>query len=197
MLQVLKFKKSLFEGVLDGGEKEVFLGGSRLNKFMEQVEEATAAIPEELLEDAEDALVAPADEAAGPAGPTGPGPRPGRGRRGRRPPAPVLVPAGLDGEHDEEPVAAAVPSVVGDPWSALLQTGMALLQQVVSAARNGNGTAGPGQAQQAAGPARTGVPRVARDEKTGETYLRLPMPSPQVLDQALNAIGTFLRGLRQ
>jgi SNF2 family DNA or RNA helicase len=29
MLGVLKFKKSLFAGVLDGGEKEVFLGGSR------------------------------------------------------------------------------------------------------------------------------------------------------------------------
>src|SRR5205085_9989323 len=33
MLSVIKFKKSLFAGVLDGGEKEVFLGGSRLNKF--------------------------------------------------------------------------------------------------------------------------------------------------------------------
>src|SRR5262249_37322808 len=49
MLAVLKFKKSLFAGVLDGGEKEVFLGGSRLNKFMETVESATAAIPEELI----------------------------------------------------------------------------------------------------------------------------------------------------
>ena len=45
MLSVLKFKKSLFAGVLDGGEKDVFLGGSRLNKFMETVEAATSAIP--------------------------------------------------------------------------------------------------------------------------------------------------------
>ena len=61
MLGVLQFKKSLFAGVLDGGEKDVFLGGSRLNKFMEQVEAATAAIPESMLDDAEEALRTPAE----------------------------------------------------------------------------------------------------------------------------------------
>ena len=44
MLGVLKFKKSLFAGVLDGGQKEVFLGGSRLKKFMETVEQTTESI---------------------------------------------------------------------------------------------------------------------------------------------------------
>ena len=43
MLSVLKFKKSLFAGVLDGGDKDVFMGGSRLTKFMETVEAATTA----------------------------------------------------------------------------------------------------------------------------------------------------------
>lgn len=41
MLDVLKFKKSLFSGVLDGGQDEVFLGGTRLKKFMESVEAVT------------------------------------------------------------------------------------------------------------------------------------------------------------
>src|SRR5262249_60299131 len=54
MLQVIKFKKSLFSGVLDQGDKDVFLGGSRLTKFMEQVEAATTAIPEALQDDAEE-----------------------------------------------------------------------------------------------------------------------------------------------
>src|SRR5439155_12844167 len=44
MLGVLSFKKSLFAGVLDGGEKEVFLGGSRLTKFMETVEKVSGQI---------------------------------------------------------------------------------------------------------------------------------------------------------
>ena len=42
MLSLLRFKKSLFAGVLDGGEQEVFLGGTRLARFMESVEKATA-----------------------------------------------------------------------------------------------------------------------------------------------------------
>ena len=45
MLSVLSFKRSLFAGVLDIGEDSVFLGKSRLKKFMESVETATGAIP--------------------------------------------------------------------------------------------------------------------------------------------------------
>jgi len=45
MLAVLRFKGSLFAGVLDGGEKEVFLGKTRLARFMESVETVASAIP--------------------------------------------------------------------------------------------------------------------------------------------------------
>ncbi|MEK7793674.1 MAG: DEAD/DEAH box helicase, partial [Candidatus Hydrogenedentota bacterium] len=45
MLDVLKFKTSMFEGVLDGGESEVFLGGSTMKKFMETVEKVSDSIP--------------------------------------------------------------------------------------------------------------------------------------------------------
>ncbi len=41
MLSLLAFKQSMFAGVLDGGRKEVFLGGTRLRKFMDSVEQAT------------------------------------------------------------------------------------------------------------------------------------------------------------
>ena len=46
MLEVLRFKKSLFAGVLDGGEKDISFGGTRLTKFMETVEQTTASIPQ-------------------------------------------------------------------------------------------------------------------------------------------------------
>jgi|SRR5439155_11788140 len=46
VLSVLTFKSALFAGVLDGGEREVFLGGSRLSRFMETVEKTTTAIGE-------------------------------------------------------------------------------------------------------------------------------------------------------
>jgi len=42
MLDLLAFKKGLFRGVLDGGQDQVFLGGSRLSRFMETVERATS-----------------------------------------------------------------------------------------------------------------------------------------------------------
>jgi superfamily II DNA or RNA helicase len=45
MLSVLQFKKSLFAGVLDGGETEISLGKNRLARFMESVESVTSAIP--------------------------------------------------------------------------------------------------------------------------------------------------------
>lgn len=41
MLNVLKFKKGLFGGVLDGGDKEIHFEGSRLKKFMETIESVT------------------------------------------------------------------------------------------------------------------------------------------------------------
>ena len=46
MLSLLSFKKSLFSGVLDKGKDEVFLGGTRLKRFMDSVDKATSAIPE-------------------------------------------------------------------------------------------------------------------------------------------------------
>ncbi|MEW6379801.1 MAG: DEAD/DEAH box helicase [bacterium] len=46
MLDVLTFKKSVLAGVLDGGEDTVFMGGTRLNKFMESVEVVSQSIPE-------------------------------------------------------------------------------------------------------------------------------------------------------
>jgi len=45
MLSVLSFKQSMFAGVLDGGNPEVFLGGTRLKRFMESVDQVTGAIP--------------------------------------------------------------------------------------------------------------------------------------------------------
>jgi superfamily II DNA or RNA helicase len=174
MLSVLKFKRSLFAGVLDGGEKDVFLGGSRLNKFMESVEKATAAIPpQELLDDAEEALRRPpmdGDEEE---------PQPTRGRRGRAKGA---------GRPEAAPTAAA--PVASDPWSGLLQVGMALLQQLAGA--TGNGSAGGGGPRSSAA-----SPLVVRDERTGESYLKVPLPQPEVLENALKAVGALLEGLRR
>ncbi len=41
MLDVLKFKSSLFRGVLDNGEDQIFMGESKFKKFMHSVEQMT------------------------------------------------------------------------------------------------------------------------------------------------------------
>ncbi|MBK6350993.1 MAG: DEAD/DEAH box helicase [Proteobacteria bacterium] len=45
MLSVLAFKRSLAAGILDGREAEVALGGSRLARFMKEVEAVAGAVP--------------------------------------------------------------------------------------------------------------------------------------------------------
>ena len=44
MLEVLRFKKSLFAGALDNGMDSVFIGKSRIGKFMESVEKLTGSV---------------------------------------------------------------------------------------------------------------------------------------------------------
>jgi superfamily II DNA/RNA helicase len=46
MLSVLAFKRSLSAGILDGGSSEISLGGSRLNRFMKDVESVTGQMGE-------------------------------------------------------------------------------------------------------------------------------------------------------
>jgi superfamily II DNA or RNA helicase len=56
MLSVLAFKRSLSAGILDGGSGEISLGGSRLNRFMKDVESVTGSM-------GEGEAVTPAEEA--------------------------------------------------------------------------------------------------------------------------------------
>ena len=109
MLGLLAFKKSLFSGVLDGGTKEVFLGGTRLKRFMESVETATGSIPDLNGEEARDARSAQAE--AGP---------PGDERTV---------------EPRPEPSAAIAPATP-DPLAGLLQSGLALLGELAAASND-------------------------------------------------------------
>ncbi len=75
-----------------------------------------------------------------------------------------------------------------DPWSALLRAGTALIEQFTRPATNGKPVANGANSSTAL--------LVRKDEKTGEPYLRLPIPPPEVLEQALGALSKLLGGLR-
>jgi superfamily II DNA or RNA helicase len=53
MLSLLKFKRSVFTGVLDGASDQVYMGESALNRFMKTVETASASVPATAADDGE------------------------------------------------------------------------------------------------------------------------------------------------
>jgi SNF2 family DNA or RNA helicase len=88
-------------------------------------------------------------------------------------------------EFDERPAKQAVEQespASGEAWTGLLQAGMTLLRQI-AAPRDGA--------------VETTSPLLHRDQKTGESYLRLPVPDAKLVEQALTALGQLLHGLRK
>jgi SNF2 family DNA or RNA helicase len=165
MLGLLKFKKSLFAGVLDRGEDEVFLGGTRLKRFMESVEKATGEIPASMPQEPDrngaGAAGAAADTAVG-----------------------DQTPEEAEEEARREPSAAraAIQSAAQPGWSDIISAGMSLLQRLTAPADSG--------------PGRGGLPAnlVARDEATGQPYLKLPMPNPDVVQKIVDLLGALTGG---
>ena len=162
MLGSWRFKKSVFAGVLDGGEDEVFLGGTRLKQFMESVEKATTAIPSPMPVETAGSLAdaAAAQEAA---------PEDERD----------------DGQHALASKDATAPS---GNLEQLVAVGASFLDQLgrfVAAAQ-----AAPA-GQDGANRALTAL--VGRDAKTGQAYLRLPIPSEDTLNQIAGALGALAK----
>lgn len=103
MLSVLAFKRSLAEGILDGGSNEISLGGSRLTRFMKDVESVTGSM-------GSGEVVTSAEE-AGPADRTG-------GVEAASVPASEASVSQAAAEH-----ASAAHDAASDPWQALVQMG--------------------------------------------------------------------------
>jgi superfamily II DNA or RNA helicase len=157
MLGLLEFKKSVFSGVLDGGQSEVFLGGTRLTRFMESVEKATAGVsaPMPAEADGEAEKRAPAER------------KPARDKTGQR---------------------AAPAEAESNPWAELVSAGMSLVAKVAQALDAGrSGAGGPGAAVGA---------RIERDQRTGQPYLKLPLPPPEIAGQLQTLLAELTKAFR-
>jgi superfamily II DNA or RNA helicase len=139
MLQVLAFKQSVFDGVLDGGQDEVFLGDAKVTGFMEHVERVTEAVPE---------------------APREPAPEPE-----------------VDG-HEVDVVEEPSPTL-----ASLLESGATFLREIGRVAAASRERGEPPFSE-----------FVATDEDTGRSYLKLPVPDRETVDNALSAVATFLDG---
>jgi Helicase conserved C-terminal domain len=166
MLSVLAFKRSLSAGILDGGSGEISLGGSRLNRFMKDVENVTGHM-------GEGEAVTPAEEvksgvAAGDA---------------------AFV-EDIDAEENISAAemaaartggSAAPPRDTGhDPWQALVQVGAQFIA-ALAAANNPNGAEHPW---------------IERDPVTGAQNLKMPLPPPETARQLADALSALADGLR-
>jgi superfamily II DNA or RNA helicase len=118
MLSVLAFKRSLSERILDGGNGELSLGGSRLNRFMKDVESVTANVGAgEAVSPAEEAGGVDSVEGAAPLGNVDEDPSANAGEMVRTSGA-LVAPS-----RDANP----------DPWQALVQTGAQLFVAIAAA----------------------------------------------------------------
>jgi SNF2 family DNA or RNA helicase len=167
ILSILAFKKSLFAGVLDGGENEVFMEGTRLSQFMKSVEQVAGAIGE-VEADAEPAIPMVADQG----GPSEPTPLTTTTPEA---PAAVQTPA-------NEAASPGTDGDAADPWAAILEAGAALLQGLATS-RGGDGTGAGTRAPIA----------IERDPVTGQASVRLPLPDPAVLQRLAKALEPWLR----
>ena len=173
MLSVLAFKQSLFAGVLDGGESEVVLQGTRLSKFMDTVEQVSGAVTSESTVEEPDpspleATTGAGSEADGEAEYLSPTPTDATAA----PPAGERSPA-----SEPAPPAAATAPGAADPWAPLLAAGAQLLGEL-SAASSGERSS----------------PWIQTDPATGERYLKLPMPDPQTIQRLAEGLLGLLGG---
>jgi len=166
MLSVLAFKRSLSAGILDGGSGEISLGGSRLNRFMKDVEGVTGNMGEgEAMTPAEEVRNIVTADDAGSVEDANVDVNIGAGE---------MVIARTDG-------SGAPPRAAGsDPWQALAQVGA----QFVAALTAANS------------PDAVAHPWIERDPATGGQYLKMPLPAPETARQLANALSALADGLR-
>lgn len=170
ILSVLAFKKSLFAGVLDGGEVDVFMQGTRLSQFMKRVEQVAGAMGE----DEGDAQAGPSVDVQPPAVAES------LDRSEAASDATVSV-APVDPSEATAAVIepAPLPVAAADPWAAILEAGVALLQGLAAA----RGAAGTGTAPLA----------IERDPVSGRASIRVPLPDPAVLQRLAKAFEPWLK----
>jgi superfamily II DNA or RNA helicase len=165
MLSVLAFKRSLFAGILDGGSGEIFLGGSRLNRFMKEVENVTGSMGEsEAVTPAEEAVnIVTADTAQSTED------------------ANLYTGVGTGGTAVVRADGAeAQPRDVGaGPWQALAQVGA----QFVAALAAANDPDAPTH------------PWIERDPTSGVQSLKIPLPPPETVKQLVNALSALAASL--
>jgi ERCC4-related helicase len=184
MLSILAFKRSLSAGILDGGTGEIAMGGSRLNRFMKDVENVTGSM-------GAGEAVTPAEEMANVAAAATDAPAPDAeteepGAEARVGVGETAIEMVADVADVADPVIDAIaestPPAAADPWGALLQLGAQF-----AAALGAAGAADQGQGSH---------PWIEHDPRTGARNLKVPLPPPETARQIADALSLMAQALR-
>jgi superfamily II DNA or RNA helicase len=166
MLSVLAFKRSLSAGILDGGSGEISLGGSRLSRFMKDVENVTGRMGEgEAMTSTEEVRTIVTADDAGAGDDVNADVNDGAGE---------TVIARADG------AGASLRDSGPDPWQALVQVGA----QFIAALAAANDPSAPAH------------PWIERDPATGAQNLKMPLPPPETARQLANTLSALADTLR-
>jgi SNF2 family DNA or RNA helicase len=163
ILELLKFKKSLFAGVLDqDGENVVMIGESQLKRFMQSVET--------LAENLEKA-----------------GPSIEKQQGMEEEPEPKLIPPeGFEsGERKPMPIFGEQAGNGLDLLKPLLLSGAEFLMNLSKSIGQ------PAEKESQASP-KFSSPRIGKDPETGESFLKIPIPEPGTIQKILSALSGIL-----
>ncbi len=182
MLSVHAFKRSLSAGILDGGSAEVALGGSRLSRFMKDVEKVTGRMEAgEAMAPFEEAAQVAALELSASTGATTTdldADVAAISDAGRTEPEAAVGQATAAAATTA--AAAAAGMVATEPWAGLLRFGVELAGAL--SAPDDGGSATP-------------HPWVERDPATGARNLKLPLPAPETTKRIADALALLADAL--
>ncbi|MCL2715741.1 MAG: DEAD/DEAH box helicase [Alphaproteobacteria bacterium] len=185
MLSTLAFKRSLAAGILDGGTGEISLGGTRLNRFMSDVQKVTRQM-------GDSATVSPAEEAgaamsrpprqpeSATAPPTDANAAASRNEASPSAPAPASPSKPPSGTASTP--AGSAPNPPSNPWHDLARLGMQFVAALASTRNSGS------EAE--------AHPWIERDAATGRQNIKLPLPPPEIAEQLADALATLATSLR-
>lgn len=167
MLSVLKFKTAIAAGIFDKGEDSIFLGDDRFKQFMQSVEAITQDAPQSTMsfDTQEKKEIAQVI-----------------GEKGKKEDLlpniledePALHPAQRKDMHESKATDASPGSLV--------QNGMSFFAQLINTLSDEQGV-------------KILVETITEeDEKTGQTWLKLPVENKQIVEKALNILAGFFKG---
>ncbi len=165
MLSVLKFKSAIAEGILDNGEDSIFAGDDKFTKFMQSIEEMTLDTQTETtnFDNQEKEEISESFVDES-------------GEIITSPPMDEL----LEVAEKEMPHEAGIASELPKPVD-LIQNGVTFLSQFMATLNN----------PEAARELTNSI--TERDEKTGQTYLKIPIQNSEVVENALSFLSKLFK----